>query len=102
MLAQCESSLTEMDHEILSKSSRYLSEGSNQELPGYEADEMRVYSNDLKTCLGTLPIQLQISICNHYALPSTAAQTILSSLGNIPLFLVVLGDTGLTLLRRNL
>lgn len=94
MLAQSESSLTEMDHEILSKSSWYLSEGSNQGLPGYEADEIHVYSNDLKTCLDTLPIQLQSSICNHYAFPRTAAHTILSSLGYIPLFLVMLGDTG--------
>lgn len=75
-----------MDHEILSKSSWYLSKGSNQGLPGYEADELHVYSNDLKTRLDTLPIQLQSSICNHYIFPSTAAHIILSSLGYIPLF----------------
>jgi len=88
MLAQCVPSLTEMDHEILSKSSWYLSEGSNQVLPEYEADEMHVYRNDFKTRLDTLPIQLKSSICKHYAFPSTAAHTILSSLGYIPLFLL--------------
>ena len=102
MLAQCVPSLTEMDQEILSKSSWYLSEGSNQGLPEYETDEMLVYSNDLKTCLNTLPIQLQISICNHYAFPSTAAHTILSSLSDSPLFFFNARDTGVTLLRRNL
>lgn len=77
MRAQCVPSLNEMDQEILSKSRWYLSEGSNQGLPQHEADETHVYSNDLKTCLDTLPIQLQSSMCNHYAFPSSAVHTIL-------------------------
>jgi hypothetical protein len=69
MLAQRVPSLTEMDHEILSKSSWYLRKGSNQGLPEYEADEMHVHSNDLKTFPDTLPIQLQSSLCKHWPFP---------------------------------
>jgi hypothetical protein len=89
MLAQCVPSLTEMDQEILTKINWYLSEGSNQGRTEYEPDEMHVYTNDLKTCLDTLPIQLQSSMCNHYVFPSTAVHTILSSLGYIPLFFLL-------------